>query len=83
MLQRVRSRNSLSLVEVFRHATFFNSYKNIFKKKEYICFQFFIIPIEGTRFLLECTDVESLLVCKLRSIFLRSDPSEYRVNHKF
>ena len=53
------------------------------KKKEYICFQFFIIPIEGTRFLLECTDVESLLVCKLRSIFLRSDPSEYRVNHKF
>ena len=37
---------------------FFNSYKKSLKKLEYICFQFVKIPIECTRFLLECTDVE-------------------------
>ena len=32
---------------------------------------------------MECTNVESLLVCKLLDGFLCSDPSLYRVNYKF
>ena len=58
-----QSRNNPSLVEVFRYATFFFIPKKNFSKLEEIRFQFFKIPIECTRFLLECTDVESLLVC--------------------
>ena len=61
-----RLRNNLSFVGVFRYVTFFLIPKKIISETTINLLPIVKIPVECTRFLLECTEVESLLVCKLQ-----------------